>query len=127
MKYQFDIVGQGKSLDKCRKWLAGTVCLACWGYVLFSSNTGALGDTGDIQERLFDWFSPLLPAAVLSFWLHGVSVPAENIFYCCLGICDSSAFGRTGKIANFGRIILQNSCSSVFSNQKTLCPLPGQW
>lgn len=49
------------------------------------------------------------------------------ISYCCLGVCDSSDFGGTGKIGNLGRIILQKTCSSVFSNQKTLCPRGGQW
>lgn len=124
MKYQFDIVGQVKSLDKCRKWLVGTVP-GMPGLCAFQQQHWCLGTHWRHPGNAL-WFSPLLPAAVLSSWLHGVSVPAENI-YCCLGICDSSAFGRTGKIANFGRIILQNSCSSVFSNQKILCPLPGQW
>lgn len=78
--------------------------------------------------QLFVWFSPLLPAAVLFSWLHGVSFPAESIFsYCYLGICDSSELGGTGKIGNLGRIILQKTCSSDFSMQKTLCPLAGQW
>lgn len=48
-----------------------------------------------------------------------MAVPAESIFsHCYLGFYDSPGLGGTRKISNFGRIILQENCSSAFPGRK---------
>lgn len=47
-------------------------CLAYWGYVLFSSTTDALGDTGDIQAMLLTAFLfGLHPCSLLLYYSPG--------------------------------------------------------